>query len=66
MSTPLENGDAVTAADVVCNFSSEALVVHKEKIQFPDVANQELLETVGEEVASLSKDTGKGFGFASS
>ena len=50
---PLENRDTVAAADVVCDLSSEALVVHKQKIQLPDVADQELLEAVGQEVTGL-------------
>ena len=50
---PLKNLDTVAAADVVCNFGSEAFVVHQEKVNFPGVADQELLEAVGEEVAGL-------------
>ena len=50
---PLKDLDTVAAADVVGDLSSEALVVHKQKIQLPDVADQELLEAIGEEVAGL-------------
>ena len=50
---PLEDGDAVAAADVVRDFGSEGLVVHKEKINFPDVVHQEFLEAIGEEMACL-------------
>ena len=50
---PLENGDAVAAADVVRDLCRESLVVHQQEIQLPDVADQELLETVWQNVASL-------------
>ena len=50
---PLENGDAVAAADVVCDLSSVALVVHQEELKFPDVGNEELFETIGEKVTCL-------------
>ena len=45
--------DTVAAADVVCNFGSEAFVVHQEKVNFPGVADQELLEAVGKKVTGL-------------
>lgn len=50
---PLEEGNAVAAADVVGDLSSEALVVHQQEIQLPYVTDQELLQATGEEVASL-------------
>ena len=50
---PLENSDAVAAADVVRNLGRVALVVHQQEIQLPDVVDQELLETVGEKVTGL-------------
>ena len=53
MYVPLENDDTVAAADVVCNFGSEAFVVHQEKVNFPGVADQELLEAVGKKVTGL-------------
>ena len=53
---PLEDSDAVAAADVVRNLCCEALVVHQQEIQLPDVANQELLETVGEKMTSLRRE----------
>lgn len=37
---PLEEGDAVAAADVVGDLSSEALVVHQQEVQLPYVADQ--------------------------
>ena len=52
---PLEDGDAVAAADVVGNLGGEALVVHQQEVQLPYVADQELLQTIGEKVASLEK-----------
>lgn len=56
MYIPLEDGGAVSAADVVCDLSSEGLVVHQEDIEFPDVVDEELLETVREEVAGLKEE----------
>lgn len=53
---PLEDGNAVTAADIVCNFGSEAFVVHEEEVNFPHVANQELLEAVREKMTGLLSD----------
>ena len=50
---PLKDLDTVAAADVVCNFGSEAFVVHQEKVNFPGVADQELLEAVGKKVTGL-------------
>ena len=35
------------------NLRSESLVVHQQKIQLPDVADQELLEAVGKKVTGL-------------
>ena len=52
---PLKDLDTVAAADVVCNFGSEAFVVHQEKVNFPGVADQELLEAIREEMTGLSK-----------
>ena len=37
----------------MCNFGSEAFVVHQEKVNFPGVADQELLEAVGKKVTGL-------------
>ena len=54
---PLQDDDAVTAADVVGNLSGEAFVVEEEEIELPDVADQELLEAVGEKMTGLSRDT---------
>lgn len=50
---PLENGDAVAAGDIVCNLGSEAFVVHEEKVDFPHIVHEELLEAVGQEMACL-------------
>ena len=35
------------------NLRREALVVHQQELNFPDVADKELFEAVGEDVASL-------------
>ena len=48
--------DTVAAADVVCDLSREAFVVHEEEIEFPNVADQELLQTVGQEMPRLRKN----------
>ena len=53
---PLKDGSAVAAADVVCDLSREAFVVHEEEIEFPNVADQELLQTVGQEMPRLRKN----------
>jgi hypothetical protein len=37
----------------VGDLGSEGLVVHQEDVEFPDVVDDELLEAVGEEMASL-------------
>jgi hypothetical protein len=37
----------------VCNLSREAFVVHKEEVNFLDVADKELLEAAGEKVTGL-------------
>ena len=50
---PLEDDGAVTAADVVGDFSSVAFVVHQKKLKFPHVADQEFLQTVREEMSCL-------------
>ena len=55
---PLEDQDAVAAADVVRNFGREAFVVHEEKLNFPDVADQQLLQAIGEEVTGLIANRG--------
>ena len=52
---PLKNLDTVAAADVVRNLRREALVVHQEKVNFPHVADKELLQAVREEVTGLRK-----------
>ena len=45
---PLKDGSAVAAADVVCDLSSKALVVHEEKFNLSYIANQEFFEAVGQ------------------
>ena len=41
----------------MCDFGSKALVVHQEEVNFLDVVDDELLKTVGQEMACLSKQT---------
>ena len=51
--SPFKNGDTVSAADVVGNVGSIALVVHQKDVNIPDVANKELFEAIRKKVASL-------------
>ena len=37
----------------MCDLCRKAFVVHKKKVDFPRIVNQELFEAVGEEMASL-------------
>lgn len=53
---PLKDGSAVAAADVVCDLRREAFVMHKKKVEFPDVADQELLQAIGQKVSRLHQD----------
>lgn len=53
LSVPLEDSDAVAAADAVRDFCSKAPVVHEQEVEFADVVDHELFEAVGEEVARL-------------
>ena len=55
---PLKNDCPVAAAHVVRNLRREAFVVHEEKVNFPNVADQELLQAVGEEVTGLIANRG--------
>ena len=48
---PLENDDTVAAADVVCNLGRVAFVVHEQKLEFPDIADEEFLQAVGKEMS---------------
>ena len=50
---PFEDGGAVSAAHVVGDLGGEGLVVHQQKVELPNVADEELLEAVREEVAGL-------------
>jgi hypothetical protein len=51
---PFQNRDAIPTAHTVSNLGSKAFVMHEKKIDLPHIINQELLETIGEEVTSLS------------
>jgi hypothetical protein len=50
---PFEDGGAVSAAHVVGDLGGERLVVHQQEVELPNVADKELLEAVGEEMAGL-------------
>ena len=39
----------------MCNLRGKGFVVHEEKVNFPDVADQELLQAIGEKVAGLDE-----------
>ena len=54
---PLKDECPVAAAHVVCNLRREGFVVHQEKVNFPDVADQELLQAIREKVTSLWNDS---------
>ena len=43
MNSPFENDNTVPAADIVCYLGSEALVVHEEDVEIPDVRYNEFL-----------------------
>lgn len=50
---PLEDKGTVSAADVVCDLCSVALVVHKKDVHLLDIADEELLVAVGKQVTGL-------------
>ena len=58
VNAPLKDQCPVAAADIVRNLRSEAFVVHQEKVNFPDVADQQLLQAIGEEVTGLIANRG--------
>jgi hypothetical protein len=47
------DSNAVALGNVVCNLSTVLAVVHEEKFDFSNVADLELAESVGEDVAGL-------------
>jgi len=51
--SPVENNSAVSAADIVCDLSSEGLIVHEENIDFTGVFHEEFLESIREKVSCL-------------
>lgn len=51
--SPLQNNRTVPAAHVVSNLGGVAFIVQEEKVDFPHVADQELLETVRQDMTSL-------------
>ena len=50
---PFEDEYAIAAADVVSDLCREAFVVHEEKVELPDVADQELLQAVWKKMSGL-------------
>ncbi len=50
---PLEDDCSVAATDVVRDLGRVAFVVHQEKVYFPDVVDQKLLQAVGKKVTGL-------------
>lgn len=50
---PLQNNEAVAAADVVGNLGRVVFVVHEEKVNFPHVVDQKLLQTTREQMTGL-------------
>ena len=55
-SSPVDDGSAISAANIVCDLSGETLVVHEENIDFSRVFHEEFLKTTREKVASLGMD----------
>lgn len=55
ISIPGEDINAVARADVVCNLSSEALVVHEEEVDLLDIVYQELLQSIRKKMAGLHR-----------
>lgn len=53
MDEPLEDKNPVAAADIMGDLCCKAFVVHEEKVDFPYVADQELLEAAGQQMAGL-------------
>lgn len=42
------------------DFGRETFVMHKKKVNFPNVVDEKFLQAVGKEVASLKLDVGNG------
>jgi hypothetical protein len=53
LSSTFEDGDTVLGRDVVGDFSGIRAVVHQQQVEFTDVGDGELAETVGQHVAGL-------------
>ena len=51
--TPFQDNSPVAAAHVVSDLSSVLPIVHQQQVDLPDVVDQELLQTIGEEVSCL-------------
>jgi hypothetical protein len=50
---PLQDDSPVTAAHVVRDLGGVFAVVHQQQVNFPDVVDQELLQTTGKKVSRL-------------
>ena len=53
LSSPLEDQCAVATADTVRDLRRKAFVVHQEKVNFPDIVDEEFLQAVGEKMPRL-------------
>jgi hypothetical protein len=53
LSSTFEESNTLLGRDVVGDFGSIRTVVHQQKVQFTDVGNNELAETVGQQVTGL-------------
>lgn len=50
---PLKNRNSVLAAHTVRNLRRKALVVHQQQLELANVVHQELLQSIGQKMASL-------------
>lgn len=57
LGSPLQNSDSLLGADAVSNLGGKDTVVHQEQFKLSGVLDQELLESVGEEVTGLAVGT---------
>jgi hypothetical protein len=53
LSSTFEESNTLLGGNVVSNFSSISTVVHQQKVEFTNVGDSELAETVGQQVTGL-------------
>jgi hypothetical protein len=57
LSSTFKESNTLLGGDIVGNFSSIGAVVHQQEVEFTDVGDDKLAETVGQEVTGLSGGT---------